>query len=131
MMLIKYFIVISFLNLVLAETCTLVCVEDNNTVKYENILENCCKKDREVLLTNQKTTDTAIQKSTYECCVDYNHNYNYVPEQFVLNFNCKDFNRAEISANKIYTVYNHYDHQKSRIENNCKRDIIKTTVIRI
>lgn len=131
MMLIKYLILISFLNLVLSEAFALVCLEDKNTIKYENIFENCCKKDFQVLLANQNTSDTAIQKSTYECCIDYNHNFNYVHEQFVLSFKCKDHSQSEISSNKNYTEYNYYNQKISRIENICKRDIIETTVIRI
>ena len=130
-MLIKYLIIISFLNLVLSEAFALVCLEDNDTIKYEYIFNNCCKEDTQIILAPQNTFEPEIQKSTDVCCVDYDHNYTYVHEQYVMNFNRKDFSLTEIAATGIATQYSNYDCQKITSINFYNLHQVRTTIIRI
>ena len=130
-MLIKYLILISFLNLVLSEAFALVCLEKNNTIKYENIFSKCCKEDSQILLTQQNLFEPELQKACDVCCVDYDHNYTYVPEQYVMHFNCKDFRPTEIASTEFATRYSSYDNQKIISLNIYKIKLIETSVIRI
>lgn len=129
-MLIKYLILISFLNLVLGEAFAMVCFENNDKIKYENVFDSCCKKEHQQLSTLQNSADPAIHKSTGDCCVDYDHNYTFVTEQNVMDLNCKDYSPAEIHSKEIDTKYSSYDYPKHTPLNIYNRQLIKTTVIR-
>lgn len=130
-MLFKYLILISFLNLVLSEAFALVCFENNNTIKYENVFDSCCKKEHSDLFIQSKSSDPAIDRITDDCCVDYDHNYTYVPEQYLLNFKCKDFRPTDIASTKFATQYSYYDCQKINSVNFYNLHQLRTTVIRI
>lgn len=128
-MLIKYLILISFLNLVLSEAFAQVCLEDNNTIKYENIFNKCCETEEQQLTTQKNAVDPAGNNFTAECCVDYDHNYIYVNEQNVIDFKCIDFCVAQINSKEIHTKCTSYDYSKNTPLNNYNRQLIKTTVI--
>lgn len=130
-MLIKYLILLSFLNLVLSEAFAQVCLEENNTIKYENIFSKCCQEDPQILITKHNTFEPEIQKASDVCCVDYDHNYTYVPEQYVMQFNCKEFRPTEIAQTEFTARYSSYDNQKIISLNIYKIKLIETSVIRI
>lgn len=131
MMLIKYLILISFLNLVLSEAYALVCVEDKDTIKYENIFESCCNKDNQHLLTQQNTSDHIIQNSTDKCCVDYEHNFTYERERYTTYFNCKYFSTTEIASKEFGSQNCYNDSQKINSINFYNLHQVKTNVLRI
>jgi hypothetical protein len=116
---------------VLSEAYALVCVEDKDTIKYENIFESCCQKDTQHLLTQQNTPSPSINKSIDKCCIDYEHNYTYVPEQYVMHFNFKDFSPTKVDSKEIAAQYSSYYSQKITSINFYNLYQIRTTVIRI
>lgn len=132
-MILKIIILFSFFNLVLSETFSLICVENEETMKYESILNNCC--DNQIhsyqIISKPHYTDQVILNNTVDCCVDYNQNYRYVSEESLNKLNCQTFVKTDLSLNKYCLKNSNYQNQSSTLINLFILHSIKTTIIRI
>lgn len=117
-MILKLLILTSFLNLVLTETFAHICVENKETIKYENIL-NDCYNNQNTAAEKQNRLQCAnhdFLNSTDNCCIDYNQLIQFVTGQDSQKSNIKIFSNTVPSLNEF------------RIENtNCQNQIFSST----
>ncbi len=130
-MLLKYLILFSFLNFLLAETYSIICIESNDTINYESIFNKCCKIDLKSVASNRNNKIQVEIKTQDDCCADYDQNFNYVTAQFVFEFKCKDCTQTGLSSEQISKEITHFNFKTIYYTNIFKQNIIKTSIIRI